>query len=66
VVLVRTITGVAAKNSPLSIRRTKARLLPVVRRFRAAARAIPKRELNRLPGDFIENLDHYLYGTPKQ
>jgi len=66
VVLVRTITGVGAKNSSLSTQRPKARLLPVVRRFRAAARAIPKKELNKLPGDFIENLDHYLYGTPKQ
>jgi hypothetical protein len=66
VVFVRTVTGLAAKNSSLSTQCPKARLLPVVRRFRAAARAIPKRELNKLPGDFIENLDHYLYGTPKQ
>jgi hypothetical protein len=62
----RSITGVVPKNTSVSAERPKARVLPVVRRFRAAARAIPKRELSKLPADFIENLDHYLYGTPKQ
>lgn len=28
-------------------------------------RSIPKEEWDRLPPDFSENLDHYVYGTPK-
>jgi hypothetical protein len=27
---------------------------------------VPERELERLPVDLSENLDHYLYGTPKR
>jgi hypothetical protein len=27
---------------------------------------IPEEELQRLPPDLSENLDHYLYGTPKR
>ena len=44
----------AIKRLPRSIQR-------MFKRFRRTRR----RDLN-FPPDFIENLDHYLYGTPKQ
>jgi hypothetical protein len=30
------------------------------------AREVPRENWNRLPSDLTDNLDHYLYGTPKQ
>ena len=30
------------------------------------AREIPEEEWNRLPADLTDNLDHYIYGTPKR
>lgn len=30
------------------------------------AREVPKTEWDKLPGDLTDNLDHYLYGTPKR
>lgn len=30
------------------------------------ASRVPEQEWNRLPADLTDNLDHYLYGTPKQ
>ncbi len=30
------------------------------------AREVPKAEWDRLPADLTDNLDHYLYGTPKR
>jgi len=32
----------------------------------ALARAVPDEEWAGLPQDFNENLDHYLYGTPRK
>jgi hypothetical protein len=52
-------------NGPAPASRRKPKLPPLIARFRAAARQIPRRELRNLPADFIENLDHYLYGTPR-
>ncbi len=31
-----------------------------------ASKQIPQEEQDRVPPDFIENLDHYLYGVPKR
>jgi hypothetical protein len=30
------------------------------------AAAIPAEELAQLPSDFTDQLDHYIYGTPKR
>jgi len=30
------------------------------------AQEVPKQEWERLPADLTDNLDHYLYGTPKR
>lgn len=30
------------------------------------ASKVPKKEWKRLPDDLTDQLDHYLYGTPKQ
>lgn len=32
----------------------------------ALARTVPAREWAKLPNDLNENLDHYLYGSPKK
>ena len=29
------------------------------------AREVPEEDWNRLPADLTDNLDHYLYGTPR-
>ena len=42
------------------------RVLPLIKRLKSIAARIPQRELDRLPPDLIENLDHYIYGTPKR
>ena len=39
---------------------------PLIDRLRRIAARIPQRELDNLPLDLIENLDHYIYGTPKR
>ncbi len=52
-------------NRPAPAFRRKPKLPAVIVRFRAAARQIPNRELRNLPPDFIENLDHYLYGSAR-
>lgn len=39
---------------------------PIWERIVNAARAIPDDERARLPADAPENLDHYLYGAPRQ
>jgi hypothetical protein len=58
--------GTTAKTGSVATDRPRGRLLPIIARFRESAQEIPKRELNHLPADFIENLDHYIYGTPKK
>ena len=34
--------------------------------LRAIGMSVPKEEWEKLPPDFNENLDHYLYGSPKK
>lgn len=34
--------------------------------FREARAAIPKAEYAKLPVDALEQIDHYVYGTPKR
>jgi hypothetical protein len=34
-------------------------------RLRAIVADVPKEEWDRLPADLSDNLDHYVYGTPK-
>jgi uncharacterized protein YdcH (DUF465 family) len=36
------------------------------REFRELARQVPQEEWDQLPKDLLDNLDHYLYGAPKQ
>lgn len=40
--------------------------LTIWQKIRAHAAEIPKEELDRMPTDASENLDHYLYGSPKK
>ncbi len=34
-------------------------------KLRAIVADVPKEEWDRLPADLTDNLDHYIYGTPK-
>jgi hypothetical protein len=36
------------------------------REFQELAKQVPKEEWDKLPADLLDNLDHYLYGTPKK
>lgn len=40
--------------------------LTIWQKIRAHGAEIPKEELERMPTDASENLDHYLYGSPKK
>ena len=46
--------------------KAKPKNLPIVDRILKRAESIPKEELSKFPPDFTENLDHYLYGSPKK
>jgi hypothetical protein len=39
---------------------------PIAEVLAEIAAAIPAGELARLPADFTDQLDHYIYGTPKR
>jgi len=39
---------------------------PIAEVLAAIAAAIPAAELAKLPSDFTDQLDHYIYGTPKR
>ena len=39
---------------------------PIAEVLSEIAAAIPAGELARLPSDFTDQLDHYIYGTPKR
>jgi hypothetical protein len=39
---------------------------PIWRRFVEAGEALPEDVIKRLPSDGARNLDHYLYGAPKE
>ncbi len=39
---------------------------PIEDELAELADGIPEEDWNRLPADLSDNLDHYLYGTPKQ
>ena len=39
---------------------------PIAKVLAEIAAAIPAAELAKLPSDFTEQLDHYIYGTPKR
>jgi hypothetical protein len=59
------------RTQPMRSRGTRRRkepnpVLDLVDRLRAIGRAVPAEEWERLPRDFNENLDHYLYGSPKK
>jgi hypothetical protein len=38
---------------------------PIEERLRAIWADIPQEEWDRLPADLTDNLDHYIYGTPR-
>lgn len=42
------------------------RTRPIWEVFADLAEQIPAEELDKLPGDASQNLDHYLYGSPKK
>ena len=46
--------------------KAKQKNLPIVDRILERTAAIPKEEFSMFPLDFTENLDHYLYGSPKK
>ena len=39
---------------------------PIEEILKELAAEIPRAEWDRLPSDLTDNLDHYLYGTPKR
>jgi hypothetical protein len=39
---------------------------PIEEILRQLAAEVPREEWDRLPADLTDNLDHYLYGTPKR
>ena len=39
---------------------------PIAEVLAEIAAAIPASEVAKLPSDFTDQLDHYIYGTPKQ
>ena len=39
---------------------------PIAEVLAEIAAAIPAAELTQLPSDFTDQLDHYIYGTPKR
>ena len=39
---------------------------PIAEVLAEIAAALPATELAKLPSDFTDQLDHYIYGTPKQ
>jgi len=39
---------------------------PIAEVLAEVAAAIPAEELAQLPSDFTDQLDHYIYGTPKR
>ena len=39
---------------------------PIAEVLAEIAAAIPTEELAQLPADFTDQLDHYIYGTPKR
>ena len=39
---------------------------PIEEIIRELAAEVPQAEWDRLPRDLTDNLDHYLYGTPKR
>ncbi len=38
---------------------------PIEDKLRAIVADVPREEWDRLPPDLTDNLDHYIYGTPK-
>lgn len=40
--------------------------LDLIARISVIMRRVPKEELDRIPPDLSENLDHYLYGSPRK
>ena len=39
---------------------------PLMEKIREFSETIPERELEKIPTDLSENLDHYIYGAPKK
>ena len=40
--------------------------LRLMREFQELARQVPPEEWDKIPKDWLDNLDHYLYGAPKK
>ena len=60
---------IAAKNSNAKENTTEQPENPALdfhKRMIERAKKIPQEERDMFPPDFTENLDHYLYGTPKK
>ena len=39
---------------------------PLMEEIRKISESVPESELEKIPTDLSENLDYYLYGTPKK
>jgi hypothetical protein len=55
----------SSQNSP-PIQPTEDTRQPIWEKMIEASREIPDEELDRLPTDLAAQVDHYIYGTPKQ
>ena len=56
------------KNAARSVRKPapKPQVPEIVRIFQRLGRMIPEEELRRIPKDLSDQVDHYVYGTPKR
>jgi hypothetical protein len=61
----RRSASTAPKKKPQA-KRPKRRVPSLAKRLAALGATIPPEELKRLPADGAENLDHYIYGSPKR
>jgi hypothetical protein len=62
---VRKATSTAPKKKP-EAKRSKRRRPTLTEEIIAIGMQVPDDELEKLPRDGAENLDHYLYGAPKR
>ena len=53
-------------EAPLADSASPADKMSTVQKIIARAKLTPKHESDKIPADFCDQLDHYIYGTPKK
>jgi len=64
--LLRIVQIEELRIQPVSEVARRRRARPIEEIIRELAAEVPQAEWDRLPRDLTDNLDHYLYGTPRQ